>query len=275
VTWSVSAHPTLLLAAAVRDVFDPNTLTVDGYTSAHVAVGLALQVDTVTLPDGVAHWSLRSSVRANVLRQSDRQSVVQALRESGPVFATERQRVFERWIGQGDMGAPGAFAAFLDALLGTGRAPLIDEVRAVAGWFAGVGWVTPNARQVLEALVRRELAERLRIATRPKFLGRERELALLGKILDPASPIRIAAIEATGGMGKSSLIAQTMIERHAYLDSARVIVAFLDFDAATIDPLEPATLFAALLEQLLPQVAGLEGLPALLEGILAGGRQLL
>jgi len=275
VTWALSGHHALLLAAAVRDVFDPNALDVDGYTGAHVAVGLALQVDTLTLPDGVAYWSLRPSVRANVLRQSDRESVARALRESGPVVATERQRIFERWIQQGDAGAPGAFTAFLDALLGAGRVPLIDDVRQVAGWLASVGWVMPDPRRVLEALVRRELAERLQIATRPKFLGRERELALLGSVLDPASSTRIAAIQATGGMGKSSLIAQTMIERHAYLDSARVIVAFLDFDAATIDPLEPATLFAALIEQLLPQVAGLEGLPALLEGILAGGRQLI
>ena len=70
------------------------------------------------------------------------------------------------------------------------------------------------------------------------------------------------------------MIAQTLIERHAYGEGAKVIAAVLDFDAATIDPLDPATLFVALVDQLTPQIDGLRGQREIFDSIVAGGRDL-
>ena len=222
-----------------------------GYDAPALAMALIPYVDPSTNLDGKARWSLRTAVRARVLAGSDAERIRRSLEAEGPTVATDRQRVFERWIR-----GPGARTDASEVVARLFGKSSTDTVRSVANWLRDATWVRPSAREVLKGVSRRSLAEGLRIAAGPRFVGREDELARLGAVVDGRSPCRIAAIEAVGGMGKSALIAQTLIERHAYGEGAQVIAAVLDFDAATIDPFDPATLLVALVDRLTPQIEG-------------------
>lgn len=249
-----------LAAASVRDVFDPSTLSVPGVETSELMAALLPHVDTTTEPDGIARWTLQPSVRSTVLERCDLRELKQYLRSTGPILMTDRQRVFQRWIDKR-----------FDPTLA--KEPT-NAIRGVASWLRNVPWASPSAHDVILKLARREAIQRLRIAAGPKFIGREQQLKELADVIDGRSPHQVATIEALGGMGKSAVIAQTMIKRGAYRDDARIVAGLLDFDASTIDPLDPSTFIAALLDELEPQVGSLESHRRVLQDIIAGGRSL-
>ncbi|MCX4239755.1 hypothetical protein [Paraliomyxa miuraensis] len=264
-------HLPILLAASVRDVFDPSMLEVEGYDANRLALGLIRHVETATMSDGIPRWSLQASTRAQILARSDPETILHSLERDGPVIETERQQIFDRWVRDRERnGRTG-----LDVLTSDSLNPPIAAIRTVANWLRDASWANPSPPSVLNEILRREHLERLHIAAGPSFEGRRKEIRQLGRVLDARSSQRIAVLQALGGMGKSALIAQALLEQGAYQDDANIVVGFLDFDATTIDPFEPATMFAALLEQLSSQVEGLEPLREILDDTLAESSKIL
>ncbi len=243
-------------ACAVLASFDPGTLCqADGSGPAGV------EALTRLLPDcgveesstGHARWHLKPAARRSALMGFvTRDEVRSALKANESALkANERddynsiQAVINRVVEERPLE--------LDKL---GPDELSAAVQVVQ-WFSGVPSSDPFPLPTVEEVQRRlehgRLVAPLRRLVGEHFRGRVADLAAFqAYVADPKAGV-VFALWGVGGMGKSSLLAKSMLEQFDNLSPSRPLCAYLDFDRPSLLPEEPATLLLDAMSQLRAQ----------------------
>lgn len=259
-------------AAALLTSFDPAVVRLPGGGEQRRA-GYQL-VDDCMVRGGVAGatWTLRPDVRRAALASF-----------TGPEHALrtlEANIVSTGIVSTGTNTTEGFELAYL-----RGQPPQLDElevdalnhVREAVSWLSLVPGITglPDPADVRRHLDRRRLVEPLRWLVRHGVAGRDEELDVLrryagllkaptlrGKIADVGPTlrdrmgrpdvVRPLVVTGTGGIGKSTLIAQFLL---THLESAErpFPLAYVDFESATLRIQEPIRLVGEIARQLAVQ----------------------
>jgi hypothetical protein len=235
----------VLGCAAVSHFIDPVDLAARlGESSAAVMTALFSKVASERDDAGMPRWVLQPAVRRRMLATAGAGPAAAWVALAAPA-TTVPEAILRRWI-----------AGTLDVSPEVARHP--DALRRVAGWLLDAAWVQPPVREVLRQLDRRERRRSLTSTAGGLFVGRSDELAWLQAALSGAA--RCAVIEAKGGMGKSALIAQLLLERDAFTEGG-ALVLHLDFDDTGISVAQLDTVFIELARQAAlqrPELAELE-----------------
>ena len=218
----------LRLRSSVLSYFDVGWLGLEPADEA-LTTFLLEDAQRVLCPDGVRRWALSEDIRRSMARVGAR------------VLHDAWQAVGKR--------PDDAVQWALDTLIGRQEHVNLDgidreklhAVDLVSRWFESLGDPVPSAAQ-MEAQIRLDaLLQPLRAVTE-QFRNREAPLAqLAGQV-----PGRAIFVHGLGGVGKSALVARHVLARQA----AGWRVCYLNFDHSAYDPLQPASLVAALATQL-------------------------
>ena len=255
-------------AAAVLVEFDHETLRPHGEVSRASTAGTELlaDCDVTTGHKRGPVWSLRRSVRQAALRRLLTANAVRSAIDANPDRPkTVLQKVYERCL-------TGGWSA--EAVDAGG----IDEWRAllaVIDWLEGLPGIPgtiPTARLLSRRIAREQLLQPFRELVGTFFAGRRTELDALAGYVGVHRPQGLTAhvsraveyvfsieqrpplfIHGPGGCGKSTLIAQFILEHAEIPEQARFPFAYLDFDRPGLVPEEPVTLLSEIMRQLVIQ----------------------
>ncbi|WP_020665709.1 ATP-binding protein [Terracoccus sp. 273MFTsu3.1] len=134
------------------------------------------------------------------------------------------------------------------ALRGLTPTELAGILRAL-DWLSGMGIDLPSEHDVECELDLANVLTPLRAVSTDDFLGRERELTLLGTYLYGPPPTRPLALHGPGGVGKSTLLAHFVLE-HVERTDDPLLFTYLTFDRGELDAQFPLTLVAEACRQL-------------------------
>jgi hypothetical protein len=242
-------------AAAVSASFDLATLAPNGSPAPEALVAVQLECTIVRTPDGGIRRILSERVRVRALER---------LAQRGELEATRKRNLgrpddlLDATFGALIAGVPPARADFQNP----------DRLRAMlqaSSWLARTGLPLPSREDLLASLERATLIAPFRHLTQGFFAGRDTELAQLAAYVDgpdlvqgmPPPPVML---HATGGMGKSALLAHFILA-HSERDTTRVDAwrpfVYLDFDRPELDARDPVGVLAAIARQLASQVPAL------------------
>jgi hypothetical protein len=226
---------------------------------------LLKECDVVSFGSGSRRWSLRMPVRQTMLVQLfERGLLVEALKLNPQMDDSTTQRIFERCIDSA------AEPLSLPNTLETAASML-----EVSYWLQPIAqlWSRLPPRDSLRQLIALgQLLEPFRSLVGPHFAGRRAELNILGDYVGvlEASSISVSVVRTfekifslvkspplfvlgPGGVGKSTLIAQFVLEHVDAAGVARFPFAYLDFDRSALLAEEPITLLFEVMRQLAVQ----------------------
>ncbi|MFS0757471.1 AAA family ATPase [Noviherbaspirillum sp. 1P10PC] len=230
-------------AAAVLSVFDPLALwPVSGATvmPSDVLARMRSLCEVETDGSQTSRWSLSLSARREALKRLRTRKRMKAALEANPEReGNALQRVFERVL----EGAPIA----LEKLPRDDLASLL----IVHEWLEGILDSLPEPAGIKKVLRRNDLLAPMRRLTTAGFVGREKELAHLTYFLKGPQPRVPMFVYGPGGVGKSTLLAQFILQQ---IETNDLPVAYIDIDRPTIRPEHPSTLLLDALGQLQPQL---------------------
>ncbi|SRR6266481_1514926 len=208
-------------------------------------------------------WVLRKEIRRQAVRRLLARSRVRDALDANPERPqTPVQRFLESCLLGGSKDLSAGSTEEQHALL------------QVTEWLAGVeGLELPDPEAAKSRLARELLQEPFRKLVGNFFAGRQEELNKLGDyvgVLPAKSGVRAAFsrvvkaifslhdspvlfIEGPGGMGKSTLVAQFILQHAAAAESASFPYGYLDFDRPGLLPEEPITLLVEVIRQLAVQ----------------------
>jgi hypothetical protein len=245
-------------AAALVTTFDPQTLKPLEPTSLDPTDAIAGLLDhsSAFVDDGgEPHWALSTDARREALaRFESREDLRAALARISDRPDDAVQRAFEA-----------AIAGALPPLSEQDAAQLTRTLQ-VSTWLDGVLGDVPDPAAVRRALERHTLLAPFRALVGDHFGGRRKELARLrsyvdvlvahdafeafGRALRDEYEKRPLLIHGVGGAGKSTLVAQFILE-HLDADGASELpFAYIDFDRTGVMAEEPVTLLLEAARQL-------------------------
>jgi cellulose synthase operon protein C len=239
-------------AAAVLSSFDPDNLKPVGEPEGDRARLLSLLLLNDCTPVGDAqqapgHWALSEQPRrASLKRLVDRGALKDAL-QANPQQSNDSLR---RIIAAYTEGVPRP----LDTL---SLAELIDTLQVI-GWLEGYLPGLPSRNEVQRRIDRENLLQPLRDLVGDHFRGRTRELEVLREYVGalPISPRSDAQkkppllIYGPGGMGKSTLLAQFVLEHAERKPGQQIPFTYLDFDRPSLPAEQPLRLLQEAVRQL-------------------------
>ena len=252
-------------AASLLTGFDPRRLRVPGRDDLAGSSTLALLVDDCLSlsPRGMLRWRLKKEVRATALRSFSSPDEARAYLEANlDQVGTRTSAWFAHRVLLGDV--PDLDTLSIDDLM---------RLRKATSWLRLVPGVVglPDPAAMSHALERSRLLAPLELLVRETFEGRAEELATLEqhfglvrrglrgrrtRSLPPRRPARETyplVIFGPGGIGKSTLIARSLLDHLRSATVGTFPFAYVDAERATVDLDEPTSLVAEMARQLAVQ----------------------
>ncbi|MBI4951269.1 MAG: AAA family ATPase [Myxococcales bacterium] len=228
---SAARRSELRLRLCAVHAFDP--AAVPGFSKDEVESLLAHDCDRLVVPGGTRALGLRTDVRVEALRQHpDRASVLRAARSIPARVTTPTQVALEHWLEHGDVGV----AATPD-----------DALERVAFWLDALPWAREDARR-MRALAREASTRRgLEAMGGDHFVGRSAELGILRDFAErgPGPEPELLLLDATGGMGKTALLARFRLDFGA--TGKNDVILHVDFDDPDVDVRSPSSVLGRVL----------------------------
>jgi len=237
--------------AATRIEYDldelqpPNSAGGDGAEGAlQKVLAESTVVDTV---DGRPAWRLRHDVRkATFKRLADQGRLVETLDANPARHRSVLQSMLDSYI----RGNPPAI-----------EAQTLSELEAtlqVVEWLDGCLPALPDPNQLRRAIARERLLKPFRFLVGTHFRGRSEELHLLREYVgvlvherkESAPPDLPLLIYGPGGIGKSTLIANFILEHADMQTSLRLPYVYIDFNRRDVDIQEPISILLEAVRQL-------------------------
>lgn len=252
----------LAARAAVVGTFTPGEL-IDGFddsTEVSEALQQVLEKSAVVTADRQRKWILQPSTREAILDKLG-ESAVRIL----DTFRVELQDPLSLMLGQLLRGStPQA-----ETLPASSLRTLVNAAR----WAARASGIARKMLAIWQRqLQRRELLEPLQNLVGSHFTGRARELKMLRDYVDIVPPTGIfdgwsrwlsnalmsrpdrpVLMCGVGGIGKSTLVAQFILEHAAVSGERAFPFVYLDFDRSVLDPMNGLSMLAEAAHQLQAQ----------------------
>jgi hypothetical protein len=223
------------------------------------------ECDVVSFSNAPRRWSLRTPVRQTMLVQLfERGLLAEALGVNPEMDDSTTQRIFERCVDP--LAEPLSLPSTLES-----AASMLE----VSYWLQPIAvlWSRLPSRDSLRQFIALgQLLEPFRNLVGPHFAGRRAELNILGDYVGvlEASSISVSVVRTfekifslvkspplfvlgPGGVGKSTLIAQFVLEHVDAAGVAQFPFAYLDFDRSALLAEEPITLLFEVMRQLAVQ----------------------
>ena len=230
-------------AAAVLAAFDPLVLQPVGTAAkmtSDMLARLRLLCEVATDSSETSRWALSISERRKSLKRLGTRERMKAALAANPVrHESALQRAFERVLEREPIA------------LETLPRDDLASLDTVHGWIEGILDGLPNRAAISKVLRRNDLLAPMHRLTATGFVGREQELARLNRFVMGAPPAAPLFVYGPGGVGKSTLLAQFVLQQ---VEARDMPIAYLDIDRPTIRPEHPQTLLLDALNQLQPQL---------------------
>jgi len=229
-----------LRAAAVLWQFEPDALQPDDGDRARPGEAASLVLPFVARLRGAGRdrWTLRDALRPALLRGADATELAR-LRARNATTDGREQQLVDRWLAGPD---PALAAYDLEALAVLSR--MVTWLEPMPPHFPSIDHLD---RLRAEARVRAPLLALAGKGVR----GRAGELGRLHSFVEgepTADAPAILVVHGIGGVGKSTLTAQLLLDVLASGDPSH-LVAYLDFDHPTLDARDGLTLILEILTQ--------------------------
>lgn len=237
--------------AATRIEYDldelqpPDSAAGDGAEAAlQKVLAESTVVDTV---DGRPAWRLRHDVRkATFKRLADQGRLVESLDANPARHRSILQSMLDSYI----RGNPPAIEAQ--------TLPELEATLQVVEWLDGCLPALPNPDQLRRAIARERLLKPFRFLVGSHFRGRSEELrvlrgyvgVLVNERTESGPPDLPLLIYGPGGIGKSTLIANFILEHADPEASRRLPYVYIDFNRRDVDIQEPISLLLEAVRQL-------------------------
>ena len=261
-----AAHLAFRRAAALLPRFDPQTLKPADSSAEGNAVFHLFKDSIVHGASGVSSWSLRPDVRRRALQSlAGPQAALEALKANAQTavseFASEFVELLRDYL---ESGVP--------ALAQQSHEQLLQTLKAVR-WLSLIPGIKdlPGEDEVYAAIERSAIFEPFHRLVDNGFFGRGAELDLLrnyvgvveaeelwgrlsrfgselGRLFGSGTAPPLL-IHGPGGVGKSTLIAQFVLE-HLERPQDKLPFAYLDFERSLVTALEPMSLVVEMARQL-------------------------
>jgi tetratricopeptide (TPR) repeat protein len=226
---------TLLEPLALLPAFDPIALTRSALVKELVPPvegDLLVLLGTMTEPRPDGRWVFRMAARRRILGPiADEGRLGEAVRRAGELCNSEEDKLYLRILSD--------CARFGHANVGAGDPDgLLIAARTIGDWFAASRIHPIDADHVSALIEGRQKVAPLRKLVGTHFRGREIELALLRdqRGFGPEHK-RVFALTGLGGVGKSALLGQLILER---IDrNSPPPVVYIDFDRSEANPANP------------------------------------
>jgi tetratricopeptide (TPR) repeat protein len=242
-----------LQAAAVLHCFNPDSLQPLQTEYRYDQVRLLLFDHIVKAPGGIEDrlFSLKTAVRQQTLKEmGTRQAMARALEANPARIQTDLQQFFENYVHTGEVQPLPAHMTYQQLVL----------YCQLLTWLDGLD---PRLISLKEATVRMQqksvLASFEHLVDK-SFTGRQRELGLLRDYItgneEDGTKKPIFSVCGAGGIGKSALVANLLMEIALGASNTRIPFAYIPFDQPTLRIESPFTILLEVIAQLelqLPQ----------------------
>lgn len=232
-----------LAVAATSHLVDPERVAEHLQVTADAVVSALFPAVVTETYGGVPRWVLKPSLRRRLLADFD-PAANTPLPPPASTTATASETLLRQWL----------TGAFTDVPQAVAKQP--DALRQVAGWLFDGTRLRPPPREVLQRLAVGELRAKYQRTATNAFVGRNDELHRLDA-LTAAAPWTVI-VEATGGMGKSALLAKFLLQHGAFAEGG-ALAAVIDFDDPGLTPARPDLIYAEIGRQLAIQDVRFDG----------------
>ncbi|MHB8268821.1 effector-associated domain EAD1-containing protein [Bradyrhizobium sp.] len=260
----------VLAAAAVLSSFDPSLIrTVGGALPETNAINMLLESSKPLHGPGERRlWQLDDKNRQIALEHLGTRKKLREARAANPSPAADPLQKGIDLLLESDSG-PALTGLSLSSLLGLQRA---------SRWLGTIpGIRLPDERQLLQLIERERMLQPMRKLIANGFVGRKDELAILRNYVGVLPPDRMSdyfrraynhvrylmetrpplLLHGPGGVGKSTLLAQFIVEHADPGAQYPMPFIYLDFDRASLDPVRPHTLLTEAVAQIQAQFPGI------------------